>query len=243
MLSVKGLKAGTVDKVILNGVDLEIGDGQVHVLMGPNGSGKSTLAQVLMGHPSYEVKEGNVVFNDENLLENDTTERALQGLFLSFQYPSEVEGVTISSYLRLIYNKSHNENVSPAAFRKILREKMDLLGMKEDMMNRYLNDGFSGGEKKRMEMLQMLVLEPKLAILDEVDSGLDIDALRVVAKAVNSLKEKTGLSVFLITHYTRILKHIEPDYVHVMQDGVVTKSGSRELAHELEEKGYAPFGD
>jgi len=247
MLKIKDLKVSVNGKEILKGVNLEVGSDKIHVLMGPNGSGKSTLAQALMGHPVYQVIEGSVSFKGEDLLKKDTTQRALSGMFLSFQYPSEVEGVTITNYLRMIYNKTHKEPLSPAAFRKILKEKMELLGMKEDFMNRYLNNGFSGGEKKRMEMLQMLVLEPRLAILDEVDSGLDIDALKVVAQAVNSLKggseKRGGMSVLIITHYTRILKHIEPDFVHVMQDGVITGSGSKELAHELEEKGYAPFGE
>ena len=243
MLAIKNLQVLTDEKEILKGVDLEVGPNQVHVLMGPNGSGKSTLAQVLMGHPGYSIKKGTVKFNGENLLEMDPTERSLKGLFLSFQYPSSVEGVVISSFLRMIYNKRHEQSASPAVFRKILKEKMGLLGIQEDFANRYLNDGFSGGEKKRMEMLQMLVLEPKLVILDEVDSGLDIDALKVVAEAVNSLKEKTSCSVLLITHYTRVLQHIDPDKVHILQDGVVVRSGAKELAHELEEKGYAPFGE
>lgn len=243
MLKVKNLHVKIDEKEILKGVNLELTKGQVTVLMGQNGSGKSTLAQTLMGHPLYQITSGEVLFNNEDLLEMEPNERALKGLFLSFQYPSEVTGVTISSFLRMIYNKRHSTNLSPAAFRKLLKEKMDLLEMKDDFMSRYLNEGFSGGEKKRMEMLQMLVLEPELAILDETDSGLDIDALKVVSKAVNILKETKGMSVLIITHYTRILQHIEADRVLIMQDGAIVKTGDKSLAHELEEKGYAPFGE
>ncbi|HSX39265.1 MAG TPA: Fe-S cluster assembly ATPase SufC [Candidatus Saccharimonadales bacterium] len=241
MLKVKNLHVNIGDKEILKGVDLEFAPNKVYALMGQNGSGKSTLAQALMGHPQYLVTSGSVVFGGKNLLELDPTSRGREGIFLSFQYPSEIPGVTISSFLRMIYNKSHNTNMTPVNFRKLLKEKMEMLDIKEDFMNRYLNDGFSGGEKKRMEMLQMLVLEPKLAILDETDSGLDIDALNIVAKAVNSLKDQTKMTVLIITHYTRILEHIVPDEVLVMQDGQIVKKGGKELAHELEAKGYAEY--
>jgi Fe-S cluster assembly ATP-binding protein len=243
VLKLQNFQVSVDEKEILKGVDLELSQGKVHVLMGPNGSGKSTLAQALMGHPLYKVTDGDVSLDGKNLLDMDVTERALQGVFLSFQYPSSAEGVSVFSFLRMIYNKKHGQNVTPASFKKILKEKLDLLGIDEDFMGRNLNEGFSGGEKKRMEMLQMLILEPKLAIIDEVDSGLDIDALKIVANAVNYLKEKTGCPVLLITHYTRILQYIEPDYVHILQDGVVVRSGAKDLAHELEEKGYAPFGE
>lgn len=248
MLEVANLKVKIDDKEILKGLSLNIGVGEIHVLMGPNGSGKSTLAQVLMGNPSYTVFGGTALFEKADLLKLKPNERAKKGLFLSFQYPSEIEGVTISNYLRLIYNNSratgsHNEKLSPIAFRKILKDKMELLDIDQEFLKRYLNEGFSGGEKKKMEMLQMLVLEPKLAILDEVDSGLDIDALKLVSKAVNSLYEKHKMSVLVITHYTRILNYIEPNFVHVMQNGAIIKSGSKELADELEETGYAPFGE
>ncbi|MFZ5424277.1 MAG: Fe-S cluster assembly ATPase SufC [Patescibacteria group bacterium] len=243
MLKITDLKVSIEEKLILKGVDLEVTKGKVHVLMGPNGSGKSTLAQSLMGHPMYEINKGTVLLNGEDLLAMEPDERALAGVFLSFQYPSEVTGVTISNFLRMIHNKMHGEKLPPARFRKILKEKMDLLNMDESFMTRYLNEGFSGGEKKRMEMLQMLIMEPKLAILDETDSGLDVDALKVVGKAVNHLKDKKDMTVLLITHYTRVLKHIEPDFVHIMQDGKIVKTGGSELAHELEEKGYAPFGE
>lgn len=241
MLEIKNLHVKTADKEIVKGLDLQIGENQIHAIMGPNGSGKSTLASTLMGHPGYEVTEGEVLFLDENLLELEADERAAKGLFLSFQYPSEVEGVNISSYLRMIYNKSHGTKVSPVKFREILKEKMEILDIKEEFINRYLNDGFSGGEKKRMEMLQMLILEPKLAILDETDSGLDVDALKVVSKAVNFLVENQKMSVILITHYTRILNYIKPEFVHVLKDGRIIKDGGEELAHEIESQGYKAY--
>ena len=241
MLEIKNLRVKINEKEILKGLDLKIGENQVHALMGPNGSGKSTLASTLMGHPGYEVVSGVAIFNNENILEMEANERAEKGLFLSFQYPSEVEGVNITSYLRMIYNKSHEQKLSPIKFREVLKEKMEILDIKEDFINRYLNDGFSGGEKKRMEMLQMLILEPKLAILDETDSGLDVDALKVVSKAVNYLVEKTHMSVVVITHYTRILNYIKPEFVHVLKDGKIIKEGGESLAHEIEVSGYAPF--
>ncbi|MBT6401209.1 Fe-S cluster assembly ATPase SufC [candidate division WWE3 bacterium] len=243
MLTIKGLKVDIDEKEILKGIDLDLEDNKVHVLMGPNGSGKSTLAQALMGHPEYVVTEGSVFLDNETLLELSPDERSIAGLFLSFQYPSEVPGVTISNFLRMVYNKRHEENLSPVRFRKILKEKMGLLDMDESFMHRYLNEGFSGGEKKRMEILQMLVLEPKFVILDETDSGLDIDALQVVSRGLNTLKEKTGMGVLVITHYTRILNYVEPDFVHVMKDGLIVKSGGKDLAEELEDQGYAPFGE
>lgn len=242
-MDIKDLKVSIDNKEILRGIDLQLGAGEVHTLMGPNGSGKSTLAQALMGNPFYTVTDGAVSFFDQNICDAEPYERSKLGLFLSFQYPSEVEGVRVSSYLRMIYNKKHDTKLSPVKFRKLLKEKLEILDMDEGFMSRYLNDGFSGGEKKRMEMLQMLVLEPKLAVLDEVDSGLDVDALKVVGKAVNYLVEKTGMSVLLITHYTRILKYIEPEFVHVMKDGLIQESGGVDLAHKLEEQGFAPFGE
>ncbi len=243
LIQIKNLHASIEGKEILKGLSLNIKSGETAVIMGPNGSGKSTLAQVLMGHPLYVVDTGEVLYKDQDLLQKEPAERAKDGIFLSFQYPSEVSGVGIANFLRLIYNKRTNQKLSPAKFRPILKEKMALLGMDESFMSRYLNEGFSGGEKKRMEMLQLLVLEPELAILDETDSGLDVDALKFVGKAVNYLKEKNKMSVLLITHYTRILKHIDPDTVHILQDGKISQSGDARLAHELEEKGYAPFGE
>ena len=238
MFSIKDLKVKTEEKEILKGVDLEIENNSVHVLMGQNGSGKSTLAQTIAGNPSYEVTDGKIKFNGRDILDLKPEERSRFGIFLSFQYPSEISGVSVFSFLRLIYNNSHEEKLSPVKFRGLLLEKAKILGIEESMLSRSLNEGFSGGEKKRMEMLQMLVLEPKLAILDEVDSGLDIDALKIVAKSVNFLKEKTKMSVLIITHYARILKYLEPDFVHIMKDGKIVQSGDKNLAHELEEKGY-----
>lgn len=241
MLKITNLHVKIEDKEILHGVNLEIAKGKVYALMGQNGSGKSTLAQTLMGHPAYTIISGDVALKELNVLAMDPTQRSQAGLFLSFQYPSEIPGVTISSFLRMIYNKRFKQNISPANFRKLIKEKMTILDMKEDFLGRYLNEGFSGGEKKRMEMLQMLALEPEIAILDETDSGLDVDALKVVAKAVNYLKEKTGMGVLVITHYTRILNHIEPDVVFIMKEGQIVKEGTKGLAHELESKGYAGY--
>jgi len=238
MLNIKDLHVNIEGKKVLNGVNLEISKNSTHALMGQNGSGKSTLAQTIMGNPIYEVVSGKVTFNGENVLELKPEERSKKGIFLSFQYPSEVSGVSVQSYLRLIYNNSHEEKLSPVKFRELLFAKSEILGIKKEMLERSLNEGFSGGEKKKMEMLQMLILEPKLAILDEVDSGLDIDALKVVATAVNYLKEKNQTSILVITHYARILKYLEPDFVHVMQDGQIVQSGDKNLAHELEDKGY-----
>ena len=241
MLEIKDLKVNVNEKEIVKGLNLKIGENQIHAIMGPNGSGKSTLASTLMGHPGYDVVSGDVSFMGNDLFEMEPDERAKSGLFLSFQYPSEVEGVNIASYLRLIYNKSHDEKLSPIKFKGVLKEKLEILDIKEEFINRYLNDGFSGGEKKRMEMLQMLILEPKLAILDETDSGLDVDALKVVSKAVNYLVEKNKMSVVVITHYTRILNYIKPEFVHVLKDGKIIKEGGEELAHEIESQGYKAY--
>lgn len=247
ILSINNLFVSVEGNKILDGVSLNLEKGKTHVLMGPNGSGKSTLAQVLMGHPDYEITKGEIKFENLDLLKLNTDERAKKGIFLSFQYPSEVTGVNVSNYLRMIYNISQNEKreekLSPVKFRKHIWQKLELLKIDESFLNRYLNEGFSGGEKKRMEILQMLLLEPKLAILDETDSGLDIDAIKIVSEAVNQLKTKTELTVLIITHYTRILRYISSDKVFVMQRGKITKSGDNSLAQELEEKGYAPFGD
>jgi len=243
MLIVKNLYVKVEDKQVLKGVDLAVEKGKVHALMGQNGSGKSTLAQALMGSPVYTITNGEASFDGKNLLDLEPNARAKEGLFLSFQYPSEVPGVNILSYLRLIYNNKHDQKLSPIAFKKYIKEKLDLLDIKEDFLTRYLNDGFSGGEKKRMEMLQMLVLEPKLSILDEIDSGLDVDAMKLVSTAVNYLVKEKGMSVLIITHYTRILNYIQPDKVHIMQDGVIVKTGDKSLAHQLEEMGFAQFGN
>jgi Fe-S cluster assembly ATP-binding protein len=242
MLSIKNLKVKVEDKLILNGVELTIEDGSTHALMGQNGSGKSTLAQTLMGNPTYTIVSGEVLFDGNKLLDMEPGARAKLGLFLSFQHPSEVDGVAVGSYLRMIYNTRTGAHLSPVGFRKLIADKLALLEMKEDVLSRSLNFGFSGGEKKRMEMLQMLVLEPKLAILDEVDSGLDVDALKIVAKSVNYLKAKNNMAVLIITHYARVLRYIEPNFVHIMQAGVITQSGDSQLARVLEEKGYAGIG-
>ena len=242
MLRIKNLHIKVEEKEIINGLDLKIGENEVHALMGPNGSGKSTLAQTLMGHPKYEIISGEIIFNGKNILELDTTERASQGIFLAFQYPSEIPGVSIANFLRLTFNnkmkREGGKELSPAAFRKLLKEKMDILHMNESFMNRYLNEGFSGGEKKRMEILQLLILEPKLAILDETDSGLDIDALKIVAEGVNHLRQNAKLSVLVITHYARVLNYLKPDFVHVVKDGRIVREGGYELAEELEKIGY-----
>lgn len=243
ILNIKKLTVSIEDKSILKNIDLLLQEGHIHALMGPNGSGKSTLSQVLMGHPSYKVDDGTVKFLDKDLLDLDPSERAKAGLFLSFQYPSEIPGVSVSNYLRMIYNKKTGEKLSPIKFRSYIQQKLDLLEMSYDFLGRYLNDGFSGGEKKKMEILQLLVLEPKLAILDEIDSGLDVDAIQIISKALNWLKKENNMTLLVITHYTRILKYLEPDEVFVMINGAIVQQGGKELAHQLEEKGYAPFGE
>lgn len=237
MLKIKNLHANIENTPILKGVNFEINSSDMVVLMGQNGSGKSTLSQVIMGNPSYTVKEGSINYKDKELLELDVTERAKQGIFLSFQYPSEIEGVTVSNYLRLIFNKKNNTNLSPVKFRKLVSEYLTILKMDESFLSRYLNEGFSGGEKKRMEMLQMLVLYPDFVILDEVDSGLDVDALKVVADAVNYLKSK-GTTFLIITHYSRILQYLDPNRVLIMENGQIIKEGDKKLVHEIESVGY-----
>ena len=237
LLTVEDLKVKIGDKKILKGVDLKIGPGEVHAIMGPNGTGKSTLAYALAGKSSYEVTSGSVTMEGENVLEMSPDERARKGLFLAFQYPSEVPGVTVDNFLRVAYNTIKKEELSIWEFRNLLKEKMDFLKIDESFSGRYLNEGFSGGEKKRNEILQMAVLQPKLAVLDETDSGLDIDALQIVARGVNELLPEDS-SVLVITHYQRILRYIKPDFVHVMIDGRIVESGGGELAEKLEEKGY-----
>ncbi|MDH7569979.1 MAG: Fe-S cluster assembly ATPase SufC [Armatimonadota bacterium] len=237
MLSVKGLRANVGDKEILKGLDLEIGRGEVHAIMGPNGSGKSTLANTLMGHPRYQVTGGVVRFRGENVLELSPDERARLGLFLAFQYPSEIPGVSVANFLRRAYVAVKGREVSAMEFFRLLQQKMKTLQMPLSFAERYLNEGFSGGEKKRNEMLQLSVLEPAIAILDETDSGLDIDALRVVSESVNALRGP-NLGVLIITHYQRILRYIQPDHVSVLMDGRVVESGGRDLAEKLEERGY-----
>jgi len=241
LLEIKDLHAGFEGTEIVKGVSLTVNAGEVHAVMGPNGSGKSTLAKVLAGHPSYVVSKGSITYNGQDLLELDAEERALAGVFLGFQYPVEIPGVNNAEFLRMAYNaklvKQGQEEVDPLDFDEILDEKMKLVGMDKKYKDRFLNEGFSGGEKKKNEILQMAVLAPKLSVLDETDSGLDIDALKVVAQGVNKLNNKDN-ALILITHYQRLLNYIEPDFVHVFSGGTIVKSGGKELAHELEDQGY-----
>jgi Fe-S cluster assembly ATP-binding protein len=236
-LEVQGLRVRVEGKDILKGIDLTVRQGEVHALMGPNGSGKSTLAQVLMGRTTYEVTGGRVLFRGQDISGLRPDQRARLGLFLAFQYPTEIPGVSVVNFLRSAYNAVKTEQLSALAFRKRLKEKMNLLGIEDQMVARYVNQGFSGGEKKKNEVLQLAVLEPDIAIMDETDSGLDIDSLKAVATGVQQLIGPT-LGVLLITHYQRILNYITPDRIHVMMDGRIVKSGGPELAHELEQKGY-----
>ncbi|MFO0866479.1 MAG: Fe-S cluster assembly ATPase SufC [Gemmataceae bacterium] len=244
MLTIKNLHATVDGREILRGIDLDVKPGEVHAIMGPNGSGKSTLAGVLAGRDAYDVTEGQVLFDGKDLLEMDAEERAREGVFLAFQYPVEIPGVTNNYFLRASLNavrKHRGEaELDAAAFLKLVKQKMKILHMPDDLLKRPVNEGFSGGEKKRNEIFQMAVLEPKLAILDETDSGLDIDALRAVADGVNALRNKDR-SVLVITHYQRLLNHIVPDFVHVLYQGRIVKSGPKELALELESHGYDPI--
>jgi Fe-S cluster assembly ATP-binding protein len=241
MLEVKGLRASANDKEILRGIDLTVNAGEVHAVMGPNGSGKSTLAQVLAGHPAYQVTAGQVLYEGRDLLDMDPEERAQAGLFLAFQYPVEIPGISNAYFLRAAYNEIRKANgleeIDSMDFLDLLEEKLRLVEWEPEIMGRAVNSGFSGGEKKRNEILQMAVLEPKLAILDETDSGLDIDALRVVAKGVNALRRPDRATI-VVTHYQRLLNYIVPDRVHVLSAGRIVKSGGKDLAHELEAKGY-----
>ena len=237
MLKVENLHVEIDGSEILKGLDLEVGRGEIHAIMGPNGSGKSTLSNVLMGHPRYEITQGEITFEGQDVLELEADERARLGMFLAFQYPSEVPGVSVANFLRTAVNSVREEELSIMEMFKLLQEKMRIMQMDPKFAERYLNEGFSGGEKKRNEILQMLMLEPKLAIMDETDSGLDIDALQVVAKGVNELRGPE-FSAIIITHYQRILRYIEPDHVHVMLDGRIVTSGAKELADTLEDKGY-----
>jgi Fe-S cluster assembly ATP-binding protein len=241
LLEIKNLHASIGEKEILKGIDLTVNAGEIHAVMGPNGSGKSTLAQVLAGHPGYQVTEGSVLYDGRDLLEMDPEVRAQEGIFLAFQYPIEIPGVTNSYFLRSAYNEIRKakgmEELDPLEFLDLMEEKTKLVDMDPAMMNRSVNTGFSGGEKKRNEILQMAVLEPRLAILDETDSGLDIDALKVVANGVNALRRPDNATI-VVTHYQRLLNYIVPDFVHVLANGRIVKSGGKELAYELEEKGY-----
>lgn len=241
MLSIKNIHANVEGKEILKGINLDIKAGEVHAIMGPNGSGKSTLASVLAGREQYEVTEGEVSFLDKNLLDLSPEDRAREGLFLAFQYPVEIPGVSTTNFIKAAVNeklKYHGlEPLDSVSFLKIMKEKMKLVEIDQSLLSRSINEGFSGGEKKRNEIFQMAMLEPKLAILDETDSGLDIDALRIVANGINKLHSPER-AVLVITHYQRLLDYIQPDYVHVLYNGRIVKSGTKELALELEEKGY-----
>jgi len=245
-LKINNLHVSAEEKEILRGLDLEVGAGEIHALMGPNGSGKSTLANAIMGHPSLDVTEGEIEFDGENITEAAPDERSRAGLFMAFQYPVAVPGVTVAKYLRMIVNAHRDARGEPEIklreFAKTTKEAMALMEVPADFNSRYLNDGFSGGEKKRMEMLQMALLKPKMAVLDETDSGLDIDALRTVAAGVIHFAGP-DMGVLIITHYQRILHLVEPDRVHVMHDGRIVKSGGPELVSELEEKGYGWIKD
>lgn len=242
-LEIRNLHVNVEDQPILKGVDLTVRQGEVHALMGPNGSGKSTLAYTLMGHPDYEVTAGQIIFDGIDLLELEADERSHLGLFLAFQYPVAIPGVTLANFLRHAINahrKAHDpedKGMPIPEFRRVLKEKMDLIQMDHGFAGRYLNDGFSGGEKKRAEILQLAALEPKIAVLDETDSGLDIDALRIVSEGVNAISGP-DVGVLVITHYQRILNYIKPEYVHIMLDGHIVESGGAELALRLEEQGY-----
>ena len=241
MLKIKNLKACVEEIKILNGIDLSVNAGEVHAIMGPNGSGKSTLSAVIAGNESYEVESGSIIFEGEDLLDLDPDQRAHKGVFLSFQYPVEIPGISVSNFLKAAISEKRKQlGMDPITAKDLLnkmKEKMELLNMKKGYLSRNMNEGFSGGEKKRNEIFQMAMLEPKLAILDETDSGLDIDALKIVANGVNKLKNKDNATI-VITHYQRLLDYIIPDYVHVLHNGRIIKSGGKELALELEEKGY-----
>ena len=241
MLKIKNLRASIGDKEILTGINLDVNAGEVHAIMGPNGSGKSTLASVLAGREEYKVTSGSITFLGDDLLDLSPEERAWKGLFLAFQYPVEIPGVSTTNFLKTAVNnvREHRglEKLDAISFRRLMREQMKLMEIDQSLVNRSLNEGFSGGEKKRNEIFQMALLDPKLAILDETDSGLDIDALKIVANGVNHLKSSDN-AIIIVTHYQRLLEYIVPDFVHVLYNGQIVKSGTKELAFELEEKGY-----
>tara|TARA_Y100000590_G_scaffold421755_1_gene525785 strand:- start:296 stop:1036 length:741 start_codon:yes stop_codon:yes gene_type:complete len=241
LLNIKNLTASVENKKILNNLSLQINSGEVHALMGPNGSGKSTLSNILAGKEDYEIIEGEVFFNNLDLFNLNIEERAHEGLFLAFQYPVEIPGVNITPFLKTALNsklkKIGKEEIDPLSFAKDLKSKADQLGIPSEMLQRPVNEGFSGGEKKRLEILQMSILKPKLSILDETDSGLDVDALKIVTKGINKLRQDSS-SYLIITHYQRLLDYIEPDYVHVIYEGKITKSGDKSIAQEIEKNGY-----
>jgi len=244
VLEIKNLHVSVEDKEILKGLNLTLKTGEIAAIMGPNGTGKSTLSAAIMGNPNYEITEGDILFDGESILDLEVDERARLGLFLAMQYPAEIPGITNAEFIRAAMNagKEDDEKISVLDFITKLDEKMELLGMREEMAERYLNEGFSGGEKKRNEILQLLMLEPKFALLDEIDSGLDIDALKVVSKGVNAMRGE-GFGAMIITHYQRLLNYITPDVVHVMMEGKVVLSGGPELAARLEQEGYAKIAE
>ena len=241
MLTIENLHAAVDGKTILRGVDLDVKSGEIHAIMGPNGSGKSTLSSVISGNEVYEITKGNILLNGEEIKELDAEERAHKGIFMSFQYPVEIPGVSVTNFIKTAINSSRKANglndMPAGEMLKKIRQKAELLDIDTKFLSRSLNEGFSGGEKKRNEIFQMAMLEPKLSILDETDSGLDIDALKIVANGVNKLRNKNN-AVVIITHYQRLLNYISPDFVHVLYDGKIVKSGTKDLAHELEAKGY-----
>ena len=238
-LEIKDLDVSVDGNKILKNINLEIKEGEIHALMGPNGSGKSTLAHVIMGNPKYTVDKGSIVFNGQDLLNLKPEERAKLGIFLAFQHPVEVSGVNVFNFLRTAYTKLHSEEIDIEEFEKVIVKKLKMLGMSEYFISRYLNDGFSGGEKKKFEVLQMLILRPKIAILDEIDSGLDVDSLKTISKLIKGLTKNTG--ILLITHYERILKYIKPHFVHVIIDGKIVESGNSTLVSIIEKNGYNWF--
>ena len=241
MIKIKDLRAGIENTKILNGINLVVNPGEIHAIMGPNGSGKSTLSSIIAGNEDYEVESGSIEFEGEDLLDLSPEERAHKGVFLSFQYPVEIPGISVSNFIKTSVNEKRKANgldsMPTPELLKLMREKMELLNIKKGYLSRNMNEGFSGGEKKRNEIFQMAMLNPKLSILDETDSGLDIDALKIVANGVNKLKSKNS-AIIIITHYQRLLDYISPDFVHVLYDGKIIRSAGKELAHELEEKGY-----
>lgn len=239
MLEIKNLHAKTKEGIeILHGINVTIAPGEIHVIMGPNGSGKSTLSKVLLGHPGYEITQGSIILNGEDITQTETDERANAGLFLSMQYPPEIPGVTISNFLRTVMNSKTDEPVHPLKFHKALLQKMEQLHIPKSFIERYINTDFSGGEKKKAEILQLLMMDPTYAILDETDSGLDVDALRIVSEGINTFLEKKDKAVLLITHYTRILNYISPTAVHILKAGKIVKTGDRALAENIENSGY-----
>jgi Fe-S cluster assembly ATP-binding protein len=237
-LEIKNLHVRTEDREILRGVDLAVNRGEIHALMGPNGSGKSTLANTILGHPAYEITEGEILFKGEPITEADPEDRAQAGLFLAFQYPASIPGVSVANFLRMAMNTRREEPIGVKDFGAQLKHATELLHVDREFTSRHLNEGFSGGEKKRCEILQMAMLQPEVAVLDETDSGLDIDALRTVAEGVNALHRDNGMGALVITHYQRILHYVTPDFVHVMLDGRIVREGGAELVEQLEREGY-----